>query len=133
MVKRGAAALLVAVLALVACGGADSSASATSDGDTWTLTLTSTELGTGWSDIELGVTSSLDGSPAVGLDLVADVAMPTMGHGSSEPVTSLELGGGDYVVSAFFEMTGAWQLSGTLADDQYAESFVVDLDVVADQ
>lgn len=132
MSGRRAGLLGAAWLSLVGCGGAGSSASLTSDGHTWLLSLPSTEAGTGWSDLSMRVTTELDGSPAEGLDVVVEVAMPSMGHGSSEPATTEEMGDGDYLVSAHFEMAGAWQLSGTLADSERSETFVVDLDVFAD-
>lgn len=99
--------------------------------DSWTVTLSSVESSTGWADLTLDVID-LDGESAPGLTLVADVSMPAMGHGSTEPVTSEELGDGSYGVRVYFQMAGEWVLEGSLDGGDGPESFVHTLDVVSE-
>lgn len=103
---------------------------AVSDGGTWELSLPSAEWSTGWNDLDLRVSQIADGDHADGLELIVDVTMPSMGHGSSEDHTLTELGEGIYRVRVFFQMGGSWELTGTITDAELVESFALLADVV---
>lgn len=124
--------LLLLILPLLGCPAPPEAEDARTftDNSTWTIDV-ATEWPTGWQDVEILV-SEPSGEARSGLTLEVEVGMATMGHGSDEPVTVTEPGDGLYVVRVHFQMDGAWELSGTLRDGELSDTFVVDLDVVAE-
>lgn len=123
--------LLFSLTALLLAGCPDAGDPAVQQTATWTVTLQSLESSTGWADLALDVVD-IEGAAAPGLTFAADVSMPSMGHGSTEPVTTEEIGEGTYVVSAFFQMAGEWALEGSLDGGDGPETFVHTLDVVSE-
>jgi len=122
----------VGVLVLLLCAGCvgsgDTVTVVDTDADTWTVEV-ETLWTTGWQDMDVLVTTG-SGAPACDLGVIADVTMPSMGHGSDLPVTVDLLGEGVYRVRAHFQMEGPWQLEATFDDGELSDRVAVDLDVV---
>lgn len=105
---------------------------AVTSGGTWQVELEEVEYPTGWNDLHLFAIDT-DGNAVTGLTFTADVSMPSMGHGSTEDVETSELTNGEYLVEAFFQMGGPWQLDGSFASpSDPAETFAIAFDVVSD-
>lgn len=115
----------------IACSVPADSLIRTTDGGTWWVEIDAVEAPTGWAEVPLYVRDS-DGAAVGGLTLVADVSMPSMGHGSTEPVSVEEVGEGDHLVTAFFQMPGEWLLDGSFQGDHGPEAFAFTLDVISD-
>ncbi len=116
--------MLLLTLLIAACGPGPST-EVSSDGGTWSIEVQPVETVVGWNEIDLTITPSDGASHAT-----ADVTMPAMGHGSSEDVTIEDTGEGTFVVSAYFQMGGAWLLTGTIGTPDEMEAFQADLEVL---
>jgi len=121
---------LLSLLALAGCPSPETHGQFPTDTAMWTLEL-DTEWPTGWVDIAVMVLDAED-APQADLTLEADLTMPSMGHGSDEPITLSEVGDGVYNVHGHFQMEGPWELSGTLGDGEASDAFAVALDVVSE-
>ena len=99
-----------------------------SDGGSWLLTLSAAERVVGWNDLELVVRAAEGEALPEGIE--ADVRMPAMGHGSTEPVEVEDVGEGAFVVRAFLQMAGDWELNGTVITD--GEAWTLPFEVVGD-
>ncbi len=123
-------ALLLA-LALPGCAPADPFVT-TTDSGVWSVEIAATEYPTGPNEILLSITDEF-GQLAGGVELVADVTMPAMGHGSTEVVTVAEVGDGDYTVHAEFQMAGAWAVIGTISDGEVVDdAFELPIEVLSE-
>jgi len=117
--------------AAVGCAPADPFVT-TTDSGVWSIEIAATEYPTGPNEILLSITDEF-GQLGVGGELVADVTMPAMGHGSTEVVTVAEVGDGDYTVNAEFQMAGAWAVVGTVSDGEVVEDpFELAIEVLAE-
>jgi hypothetical protein len=126
---RSQAAALLTALGLVgaSCTPADPS-EVVSDGGTWSVRLLDGERIVGWNELELDVAAVEGGAAPEGV--AADVWMPAMGHGSTEDVAIEDAGDGAFVVSAFLQMAGAWELSGDVAPG--GEAWTLAFEVIGD-
>ncbi len=129
MLRIVALLLFLAPLGCSVAPAGDDAAEATTDGGTWTLSVDPVQVALGWNDLAITIRDA-DDAIVQGLEVDADLQMPSMGHGSSEPVTTTEQGDGVYVVRGYFQMSGAWLLEGTVTDAASSEAFAVDVEAV---
>lgn len=130
MILRGAV-LAACALLLSACpaDGPPAPAVAQSEAGTWSLQCESRWV-VGWNDIDVTVGRADGAEMDEDLTLQADVTMPSMGHGSSEDVQVSDEGDGTWVVAAFFQMAGAWEVVGVVGDGTASEGFALAVEAV---
>lgn len=97
------------------------------DGGTWTVGLEETSFDQGDNDVAL-VVADADGAPAPGLDVLAQAEMEGMSHGH-EDAPCEDQGDGRYVCALTFEMSGLWNLAGSVSDGQVTEGFELVIEV----
>ena len=85
-------------------------------------------LGVGENMIDVTLTHA-DGTPLTGAALLVDAFMPAHGHGLRQPPHVHEVGDGMYMIHIDFHMTGHWDMSVALGEEDGAPTFSVPLEV----
>lgn len=100
------------------------------DGGSFAVDADTTEVGTGWQDVDLTIRDAGTGEALEGLAVDVEPYMTSMGHGSSEETEVEDLGAGVYRVHAYYTMPGTWDLLGTVGDGSVVEDFTLTVESV---
>lgn len=124
-------ALALALLAFAAgCGSDVVIEGDLTDGGSFAVDADTTEVGTGWQDVDLTIVDAGTGEALEGLVVEVEPYMTSMGHGSSEETEVEDLGEGVYRVHAYYTMPGTWDLLGTVGDGSVIEDFTLTVESV---